>query len=59
MNQREASVAEIRDYFGMNVGDMRREWMSLGEDVKTFFKVGVARVLDELAAGKAAEAPAQ
>lgn len=45
MDYREATVSEVREYFGMSVSSLRTEWMGLSEEIKTFFKKGVGAVL--------------
>jgi hypothetical protein len=43
---REATLVEVRDYFGMNSTEISKEWKVLNEEEKLFFKRGVAAVLD-------------
>lgn len=43
---REATLVEIRNYFGMTSTEISRDWKALSEAEKTFFKLGVAEVLD-------------
>jgi len=41
----QASLVQIRDYFGMTSKQISDEWKVLNEDEKNFFKDGVAEVL--------------
>ena len=43
---REATMIEVRDYFGMSSTEISREWKALNDEEKLFFKQGVAAVLD-------------
>lgn len=42
---REASLVQIRDYFGMSSKEISDSWKALNDDEKLFFKYGVAQVL--------------
>lgn len=41
----QATLVQIREFFGMSSTELAKEWRNLDENEKTFFKDEVAKVL--------------
>lgn len=45
--KREATLTEIREFFGYEgLAELKRDWIALDSDEKTYFKTAVAEEID-------------